>query len=106
MNDTTRNDEMRDDYDFSGGVRGKHHEAYREGTNLVWSCPETWSGGTRRKAGRDTRKRAPIFSRHLSHGATLVITAKSIHFHHGSRMPYTATPSGAVPPQAGALRSA
>lgn len=28
-------DEMRADYDFSQGVRGKHHEAYREGTNVV-----------------------------------------------------------------------
>ena len=24
-------EEMRDEYDFSGGVRGKHHKAYREG---------------------------------------------------------------------------
>jgi len=24
-------DEMRDEYDFSGGVRGKHFEAYRKG---------------------------------------------------------------------------
>jgi hypothetical protein len=28
-------DEMRDEYDFSGGVRGKYLERYREGTNLV-----------------------------------------------------------------------
>ena len=26
---------LRDEYDFSGGVRGKHHEAYRKGTNVV-----------------------------------------------------------------------
>jgi hypothetical protein len=24
-------DEMRAEYDFSGGVRGKHHQAYRQG---------------------------------------------------------------------------
>lgn len=24
-------DEMREEYDFSGGVRGKHHQAYRAG---------------------------------------------------------------------------
>lgn len=24
-------DEMRDEYDFSQGIRGKHHEAYRAG---------------------------------------------------------------------------
>lgn len=29
------NEEMRTEYDFSGGVRGKHHKAYREGTNIV-----------------------------------------------------------------------
>ena len=28
-------DNLRDEYDFSGGVRGKHHEAYRKGTNVV-----------------------------------------------------------------------
>jgi hypothetical protein len=29
-------DEMRPEYDFSKGVRGKHHQAYREGTNVVF----------------------------------------------------------------------
>jgi hypothetical protein len=28
-------DELRPEYDFSGGVRGKHHEAYKTGTNVV-----------------------------------------------------------------------
>ncbi len=28
-------DEMRSEYDFSNAVRGKHHAAYRSGTNLV-----------------------------------------------------------------------
>ncbi len=27
----SNNDEMREEYDFSGGVRGKHYKAYREG---------------------------------------------------------------------------
>ncbi len=27
--------ELRDEYDFSGGVRGKYAEAYAEGTNVV-----------------------------------------------------------------------
>ncbi len=27
---------MRPEYDFSHGVRGKHHEAYRAGTNVVF----------------------------------------------------------------------
>ena len=26
---------MRAEYDFSGGVRGKHHAAYKAGTNVV-----------------------------------------------------------------------
>lgn len=26
---------MLDEYDFSGGVRGKHHRAYTAGTNVV-----------------------------------------------------------------------
>lgn len=29
------NDELQTEYDFSGGVRGKHFQAYRQGTNLV-----------------------------------------------------------------------
>ena len=28
-------DEMRDEYDFSGGVRGKHAARYAQGTNIV-----------------------------------------------------------------------
>jgi hypothetical protein len=28
-------DEMRDEYDIRGGVRGKYYERYRQGTNVV-----------------------------------------------------------------------
>jgi hypothetical protein len=28
-------DEMRPEYDISGGVRGKYYDRYREGTNVV-----------------------------------------------------------------------
>ena len=28
-------DDLRPEYDFSGGVRGKHHAAYKTGTNVV-----------------------------------------------------------------------
>ena len=31
---------MRQEYDFSSGVRGKHHEAYRRGTNVVLLDPD------------------------------------------------------------------
>jgi hypothetical protein len=30
-----KTDELREEYDFSGGVRGKHHAAYKAGTNVV-----------------------------------------------------------------------
>jgi hypothetical protein len=33
-------DTMREEYDFSGGVRGKHYAAYRQGTNLVLLEPD------------------------------------------------------------------
>jgi hypothetical protein len=33
-------DEMRTEYDFSHGVRGKHYEAYRAGTNVVFLDPD------------------------------------------------------------------
>jgi hypothetical protein len=33
-------DDMRPEYDFSGAVRGKHFEAYRAGTNVVFLEPD------------------------------------------------------------------
>jgi hypothetical protein len=30
------NDERRSEYDFSDGVRGKHHQQYQAGTNVVF----------------------------------------------------------------------
>ena len=38
MKEETRNSndsDMRDEYDFSGGVRGKHHSAYRKGHTVI-----------------------------------------------------------------------
>ena len=32
--------DMRSEVDFSGGVRGKHYEAYRSGTNVVFLDPD------------------------------------------------------------------
>src|SRR5438132_13703533 len=34
------NDAMRPEYDFSPGVRGKHYQAYRAGTNVVFLEPD------------------------------------------------------------------
>ena len=34
------NDEMRPEYDFSHGVRGKHYQAYRAGTNVAFLEPD------------------------------------------------------------------
>ena len=33
-------DELRPEYDFSGGVRGKHVDRFREGTNIVVLDPD------------------------------------------------------------------
>lgn len=33
-------DDIRPEYDFSHGVRGKHYEAYRAGTNVVFLDPD------------------------------------------------------------------
>lgn len=40
--ETTVNDEdeMRPEYDFSGGVRGKYYEAYRQSSNIVVLDPD------------------------------------------------------------------
>ena len=40
MKQETEPDTMRPEYDFSSGVRGKHHEAYRRGTNIVLLEPD------------------------------------------------------------------
>ena len=40
MSKTTNSDEMRQEYDFSGGVRGKHHPAYQQGSNVVLLDPD------------------------------------------------------------------
>ena len=40
MNQKADINDMRPEYDFSGGVRGKHHKAYQEGTNVVLLEPE------------------------------------------------------------------
>jgi len=34
------NDEMRPEYDFSGGVRGKYYEAYTQSSNVVVLDPD------------------------------------------------------------------
>lgn len=40
MSQVDEQDTMREEYDFSGGVRGKHYQAYRQGTNLVLLEPD------------------------------------------------------------------
>lgn len=40
MSKTAKADEMRPEYDFSGGVRGKHYKAYQKGTNIVLLEPD------------------------------------------------------------------
>lgn len=39
-NEVPPDDEMRAEYDFSGGVRGKYFQRYRQGTNLVLLAPD------------------------------------------------------------------
>ena len=36
----TDNNEMRTEYDFSGGVRGKYYEAYMQSSNVVILDPD------------------------------------------------------------------
>ncbi len=40
MKQRSEQDSMQPEYDFSSGIRGKHHEAYRQGTNLVLLEPD------------------------------------------------------------------
>jgi len=36
MNKKSKIEEMNEEYDFSNGVRGKHHVAYNEGPNIIY----------------------------------------------------------------------
>ena len=36
LGNPARDDDMRPEYDFSAGVRGKHHEQFKAGTNVVF----------------------------------------------------------------------
>ena len=38
--ESTVNDEIRPEYDFSGGVRGKYYEAYMQSSNIVVLDPD------------------------------------------------------------------
>ncbi|MCL6436465.1 MAG: hypothetical protein K6T90_20105 [Leptolyngbyaceae cyanobacterium HOT.MB2.61] len=38
--EATVSDEMRPEYDFSGGVRGKYYEAYMQSSNVVVLDPD------------------------------------------------------------------
>lgn len=38
--ESTPNDEMRLEYDFSGGVRGKYYQAYTQSSNVVILDPD------------------------------------------------------------------
>lgn len=38
--EVTANDEMRPEYDFSGGVRGKYYAAYMQSSNIVVLDPD------------------------------------------------------------------
>jgi hypothetical protein len=39
-NNQEAEEEMREEYDFSGGVRGKYYKQYMEGTNVVLLEPD------------------------------------------------------------------
>ena len=38
--DPDGNEEMLPEYNFAHGVRGKHHEAYKAGTNVIFLEPD------------------------------------------------------------------
>ncbi len=39
-NNPVSNEDLRSEYDFSAGVRGKHHQQYKTGTNVVFLDPD------------------------------------------------------------------
>ncbi len=51
---TLKDDEMRDHYDFTGGIRGKYAHRYAEGTNVVVLDPDVARFFPNREAVNDT----------------------------------------------------
>jgi hypothetical protein len=51
------NSDMRDEYDFSKGVRGKYAERFKEGTNLVRLDPDVAKAFPDAKAVNDALRR-------------------------------------------------
>jgi hypothetical protein len=52
----SRRDDLRPEYDFRGGVRGKYAARYREGTNLVLLDPDVAAAfGTAESVNRALR---------------------------------------------------
>lgn len=37
----SKQSDMQPEYNFSGGIRGKHHEAYKRGNNIVFLDPDS-----------------------------------------------------------------
>jgi len=52
--ETRRDNEMRDHYDFTGGVRGKYARRYAEGTNVVVLDPDVATLFPNREAVNET----------------------------------------------------
>ena len=62
MNREIENDAMLPEYDFSGGMRGKHYQAYRRGTPPVPSKGIPGNGGS----GVDAEQAPRIIKEHRS----------------------------------------
>ena len=56
---TRRDDEMRDHYDFTGGIRGKYARRYAEGTNVVVLDPDVARFFPNREAVNETLRAVP-----------------------------------------------
>jgi hypothetical protein len=62
-------DSLRDEYDFSGGVRGKHSARYASGTNVVVLEPDVASAfPTAKEVNEALRALAQIIRRRASSG--------------------------------------
>ncbi len=40
MSEISEDDDMKPEYDFSKGVRGKHYEAFQKGSNVIFLEPD------------------------------------------------------------------
>jgi hypothetical protein len=69
MSDPKHEDDLRPEYDFSGGVRGKYADRFAEGTNVIVLDPDVAKSFKTSKEVNDALRRLKRLADGGEHGA-------------------------------------